>query len=109
MGLAGYMPGGGRTAMTGTFFARALLSALNPKLYPFDLVLIENARPRLMLACLLRGGMGIPFAFLGFRPEGTKARLQHAQDWLMSHTRQLMAAVAIFAAPTWRSAAWSAC
>jgi hypothetical protein len=38
----------------------------------------------------------IPFAFLVFRPEGTKARLQHAQDWLMSHARQLMAAVAIF-------------
>ena len=95
--------------MTGTFFALALLSALNPKLFAFDLVLIENARARLMFGCFLLGGMGIPFAFLGFRPEGTKARLQHAQDWLMSHARQLIAAVAIFAAPTWRSAAWSAC
>ncbi|MGO8883912.1 MAG: GAP family protein [Streptosporangiaceae bacterium] len=38
----------------------------------------------------------IPFAFLEFRPQATKARLQHTQDWLMSHARQLMAAVAIF-------------
>jgi hypothetical protein len=58
--------------MTATFFALALLSALNPKLFAFDLVLIENARPRLMFGCYLLGGMGIPFAFLGFRPEGTK-------------------------------------
>ena len=43
----------------------------------------------------------IPFALLVFRPEGTKARLQHAQDWLMSHARQLMAAVAIFVVPIW--------
>jgi hypothetical protein len=83
-----------------------LLSALNPKLFAFDLALIENARAQLMFACFLLGGMGIPSAFLGFRPEGTKkARLQHAQDWLMSHARRLIAAVAIFAAPTWRSAA----
>jgi Sap-like sulfolipid-1-addressing protein len=38
----------------------------------------------------------IPFAFLEFRPEATKARLLSAQDWLMSHARQLMAAVALF-------------
>ena len=38
----------------------------------------------------------IPFAFLMARPEGTKVRLEHAQAWLMSHARQLMAAVAIF-------------
>ena len=63
-----------------TFFALALLSALNPKLFAFDLVLIENARPRLMFGSFLLGGMGIPFAFLGFRPEGPNARLQHAQD-----------------------------
>jgi len=39
----------------------------------------------------------IPFAFLEFRPEGTKTRIQHAQDWLASHARQLMAGVAIVA------------
>ena len=38
----------------------------------------------------------IPFVFLEVRPEGTKVRLQQAQDWLMSHARQLMAAVAMF-------------
>ena len=38
----------------------------------------------------------IPFAFLVARPEGTKVRLEHALDWLMSHARQLMAAVAMF-------------
>jgi hypothetical protein len=39
----------------------------------------------------------IPFAFLVARPQATKAQLKHAQEWLMSHARQLMAAVALFA------------
>jgi Sap, sulfolipid-1-addressing protein len=39
----------------------------------------------------------IPFVFLVARPEGTKAQLKRAQDWLMSHARQLIAAVALFA------------
>ena len=38
----------------------------------------------------------IPFAFLVARPERTKVWLEHAQAWLMSHARQLMAAVAMF-------------
>jgi hypothetical protein len=38
----------------------------------------------------------IPFAFLVARPEGTKAWLEHAQQWLKSHSRELMAAVAMF-------------
>jgi Sap, sulfolipid-1-addressing protein len=38
----------------------------------------------------------IPFAFLEFRPEGTKVQLKRAQDWLTTHARQLMAGVAIF-------------
>jgi hypothetical protein len=38
----------------------------------------------------------IPFVFLQVRPESTKANLQRAQEWLMSHARQLMAAVALF-------------
>lgn len=38
----------------------------------------------------------IPFGFLEFRPEGTKAQLKHAQDWLTTHARQLMAGVAFF-------------
>jgi ABC-type Fe3+-siderophore transport system permease subunit len=37
----------------------------------------------------------IPFAFLELRPEATKARLKHSQDWLLSHARQLMAAIAL--------------
>jgi Sap, sulfolipid-1-addressing protein len=37
----------------------------------------------------------IPFAFLELRPEATKARLKHTQDWLMSHALQLMAAIAL--------------
>ena len=38
----------------------------------------------------------IPFVFLQFKPEATKARLQRSQEWLMGHARQLMAAVALF-------------
>jgi len=38
-----------------------------------------------------------PFAFLELRPEGTKAKLRQIQDWFMSHARQLIAAIAIFA------------
>lgn len=214
--------------MTGTFFALAFLSAVNPKLLGVDLLLIDNERPRRMFACFLLGGMGIaltiglldvfvlksdtlstqgsasagldlavgvplvvigvllatdrmhgrknepvpagpgveqpakkegwaqrvlreprpglavavgalcgtpgalyitalhdlvtgnsstatqavtvvvfvviefslviiPFAFLEFRPEGTKVQLRRAQDWLTTHARQLMAGVAIFA------------
>jgi hypothetical protein len=37
----------------------------------------------------------IPFAFLELRPEATKARLKHTQDWLLSHARQLMAYTAV--------------
>ena len=37
----------------------------------------------------------IPFAFLLLRPAGTEARLHRMQDWLLSHARQLMAAVAL--------------
>jgi hypothetical protein len=37
----------------------------------------------------------IPFAFLELRPEATKALLKHAQDWLTSHTLQVMAAIAL--------------
>ena len=37
----------------------------------------------------------IPFVFLELWPETTKARLKHAQDWLLSHARQLMAYTAL--------------
>ena len=37
----------------------------------------------------------IPFAFLELRPEATKTRLKHSQDWLLSHALQLMAAIAL--------------
>ncbi len=37
----------------------------------------------------------IPFAFLEFRPEATKARLKNTHDWLLSHARQLMAYTAV--------------
>ena len=37
----------------------------------------------------------IPFAFLELRPEATKTRLKHTQDWLLSHALQLMAAIAL--------------
>jgi Sap, sulfolipid-1-addressing protein len=37
----------------------------------------------------------IPFVFLELRPEATKARLKHAQDWLLGHARQLMAYTAL--------------
>ena len=38
----------------------------------------------------------IPLAFLIARPESTKALIQRSKDWLMSHARQLIAAVALF-------------
>ncbi len=37
----------------------------------------------------------IPFVFLELWPETTKARLKHAQDWLLGHARQLMAYTAL--------------
>jgi hypothetical protein len=37
----------------------------------------------------------IPFAFLELRPEATRARLKHSQDWLLGHALQLMAAIAL--------------
>ena len=37
----------------------------------------------------------IPFAFLEFRPETTKALLKRTQDWLLGHALQLMASVAL--------------
>ena len=37
----------------------------------------------------------IPYAFLEFRPEATKARLKHAQNWLTTHALQLMATIAL--------------
>jgi hypothetical protein len=37
----------------------------------------------------------VPFVFLQLRPEATKAALKNAQDWLLSHARQLMAYTAL--------------
>jgi Sap, sulfolipid-1-addressing protein len=37
----------------------------------------------------------IPFAFLELRPEATKTRLKHTQDWLLGHALQLMATIAL--------------
>ena len=37
----------------------------------------------------------IPFLFLELRPEATKARLKHTQDWLLGHALQLMATIAL--------------
>jgi hypothetical protein len=37
----------------------------------------------------------IPYAFLEFRPEATKARLKHAQNWRTVHALQLMATIAL--------------
>ena len=37
----------------------------------------------------------IPYAFLELRPEATKARLKHTQDWLATHALQLMATIAL--------------
>ena len=38
----------------------------------------------------------IPLVFLVIRPEGTKAQTKRAEDWLMSHARELIAAVILF-------------
>ena len=48
--------------MNAAFIGLAVLAALNPKLFAVDLLLIENARPRLMFACFLLGGMGMSLA-----------------------------------------------
>ncbi len=45
--------------MNAAFIGLAVLAALNPKLLAVDLLLIENARPRLMFACFLIGGLGM--------------------------------------------------
>jgi Sap, sulfolipid-1-addressing protein len=37
----------------------------------------------------------IPFAFLLLRPQATRALLNHAQDWLLGHSRQLIAYTAV--------------
>jgi Sap-like sulfolipid-1-addressing protein len=37
----------------------------------------------------------IPFVFLEFRPEATKAALKNAQEWLRGHALQLMASIAL--------------
>jgi uncharacterized membrane protein len=39
----------------------------------------------------------LPFVFLVVRPEATKTQVKRVQDWLMSHARELMAGVALFA------------
>jgi hypothetical protein len=76
--------------MTGTFFALALLPALNPKLFAVDLLLIQNARPRLMFACFVLGGMGMALAaglldvFVLPRPQtkvGGDRRVDRALRW----------------------------
>ena len=37
----------------------------------------------------------IPFAFLELRPQATRERLKHGQDWLLNHALQLMATIAL--------------
>jgi hypothetical protein len=47
--------------------------------------------------------------FLVVRPAGTEAQLQHAQRWLKSHARQILAAVVLLVgAYMVISAAWRA-
>jgi hypothetical protein len=41
------------------FIGLAVLAALNPKLFALDLLLMENARPRLMFLCFLLGGIAV--------------------------------------------------
>src|SRR6202049_3098184 len=48
--------------MNAAFFGLAALAPVNPKRFAVDLLLIENARPRLMFACFLLGGMGMSLA-----------------------------------------------
>jgi Sap, sulfolipid-1-addressing protein len=38
----------------------------------------------------------IPFVFLVIRPEGTRAQTKRAENWLMSHARELIAVVILF-------------
>lgn len=52
----------GTAAMNAAFIGLAFLAALNPKLFAVDLLLVENARARLMFACFLLGGMGMSLA-----------------------------------------------
>ena len=45
--------------MNSGFFALAFAAAVNPSLLAVDLVLLLNQRPRVMLWCVLLGGMGV--------------------------------------------------
>jgi hypothetical protein len=45
--------------MNAMFFGLAFLAALNPKLFGIDLLLIQNARPRLMFSGFLLGGLTV--------------------------------------------------
>ena len=45
--------------MTAGFFVLAFTAAVNPSLLAVDLVLLLNQRPRVMLWCVLLGGMGV--------------------------------------------------
>jgi hypothetical protein len=42
--------------MNAAFFGLAFLAALNPKFLGLDLLLMQDARPRLMFLCFLLGG-----------------------------------------------------
>jgi Sap-like sulfolipid-1-addressing protein len=48
--------------MNAAFFGLAFFAALNPKFLGVDLLLMQNARPRLMFLCFLLGGMGMALA-----------------------------------------------
>jgi hypothetical protein len=52
-------------------------------------------RSRPVTVSMSRKVVIIPFVFLVVRPAGTEAQLQHAQHWLKSHARQILAAVVL--------------
>jgi hypothetical protein len=70
--------------MNARFFGLAFLAALNPKLLGLDLLLIQNARPRLMFSGFLLGCMtvclsiGLLDVFV-LRSDATKPRAMPAQ------------------------------
>jgi fructose-specific phosphotransferase system IIC component len=72
----------------------AYLSALN-KLVTGESSTVVQVAAVILFVLIEFALIIIPFAFLVFRPEATKALLKHAQDWLTGHSRQLIADTAM--------------
>jgi drug/metabolite transporter (DMT)-like permease len=81
-------------ALAGTPGA-AYIAALR-ELITGDSPAVEQAVAVVVFALIEFSLVIIPFVFLVARPAATRTQTRRAQEWLMGHARQLMAAVALF-------------